>query len=140
MLIHTSFTANIVALLQSTTQSFRTISDLQKPSIGIGVHDTPFNRYYFNLETEPSRKRLYDTKVMPPNGPDAFMNLTHGIGRMRQGMFAFHTEAGPAYSEVERTFFEHEKCGIVEIEFIHNIGTWCAIQKNSPYKEILKVR
>lgn len=39
MFIFTSFTANIVALLQSTTKSIRTVSDLQNPAIGIGVYD-----------------------------------------------------------------------------------------------------
>lgn len=140
MFIYTSFTANIVALLQSTTKSFRTISDLQNPSIDIGVHDTPYNRHYLKIETESSRKLLYDTKVAPTNGPDAFMNLTHGIERVREGMFAFHVESSPGYREIERTFLENEKCGLVEISFIQNIGTWCAIQKHSPYKEILKIK
>lgn len=140
MFIYTSFTANIVALLQSTTKSIRTIGDLQNPAIGIGVHDTPFNRYYFAVQTEPSRKTLYETKVTPTNGPHAYMNLSHGISQVRDGMFAFHVSTGQGYDEIERTFFENEKCGLVEIKFLGNVDTWSVIRKQSPYKEILKVK
>lgn len=129
-----------MALLQSTTKSIRTIADLQNPAIGIGVHDTPFNRYYFAVQMEPSRKQLYETKVAPPTGIEAYMNLSYGISRMRQGMFAFHVATGQGYDEVERTFFENEKCGLVEISFLGNVDTWTVIQKQSPFKEILKVK
>lgn len=125
-----------MALLQSTTKSIRTIDDLQNPSIEIGIQDTPYSRHFFKVETEPSRKRLYDSKI----GPNSFMNRTEGINRMRKGMFAFHIETSQGYREVERTFFENEKCGLVEIKFIGDTNAWCAIQKRSPYKEILKVK
>lgn len=140
MFIYTSFTANFVAILQSTTKSIRTISDLQSPWIAIGVHDTPYNRHYFKVETEPIRKRLYETKIAPTSGLAAFMNKTEGISRLREGMFAFHIEASPGYREIEATFFEKEKCGLMEIKFLGNSDPWCVIQKHSPYKEILKIR
>lgn len=129
-----------MALLQSTTKSIRTISDLQNPAIEIGVHDTSYNRYYFKIENEPIRKRFYETKVVPPDGPDAFMNMTYGINRIREGMFAFHAATSQAYEVIEDTFFENEKCGIVEIKFFIMADTWAVVQKHSPYKEILKSR
>lgn len=36
------------------------------------------------------------------------MNKTHGISRLKEGMFDFHIEASPAYREIEATFFEKE--------------------------------
>lgn len=137
MFLFTSFTANIVALLQSTANVFETISDLQNPTIELGVHDTPFNRISFAAQTEPIRKQLYETRIL---SADAFMNLTHGISRMRQGMFAFHVATELGYDEVERTFLENEKCALVEINYLGDVDTWTVIQKHSPYKEILKVR
>lgn len=113
LFIFTSFTANIVALLQTPTNAIKTIADLLNPAIEIGVQDTPYNRFYFSAATEWSRKKLFETRVEPPNAPNAYMNLTYGVSRMRQGMFAFHTDTGMAYNEVERTWFEHEKCGMV---------------------------
>lgn len=138
LFIYTSFTANIVALLQSTTKSIRTISDLQNPAIAVGIHDTPYNRHYFKIENEPVRKLFYETKVA--GADDVYMNVSQGISKMREGMFAFHVATGQGYEEVERTFFENEKCGLVEIPFLGNVDTWTVIQKQSPYREILKVR
>ena len=49
-------------------------------------------------------------------------------------------EVSPGYKLMEETFYEHEKCGITEIDFINMIDPWLAIAKNSPYKEILKAK
>lgn len=68
------------------------------------------------------------------------MNVSYGISRMREGMFAYHVSTGMGYDEVEQTFLENEKCGLVEISYLGNDDTWTAIQKNSPFKEILKVK
>lgn len=129
-----------MALLQSTTKSIRTISDLQNPAIGIGVQDTLYNRHYFSIENEPSRKLLYQTRIVPPGQSDAFMSIPRGMSLVRQGMFAFHVETSQGYKEMEETFLEHEKCGLVEIKFYSMADTYCVIQKHSPYKEILKIR
>lgn len=75
-----------MALLQSTTKSIRSIGDLQKPSIEIGVDDTPYNRHYFKIENEPIRKKFYKSKVIPPDAPETFMNMTYGISRVRDGI------------------------------------------------------
>ncbi|XP_055295192.1 uncharacterized protein LOC129564964 [Sitodiplosis mosellana] len=139
LFLYTSYTANIVALLQSTTKSIRTISDLQNPAIEVAVEDTPYNRHYFKTENEPTRKLLYDTKLAPLGESEAFINRSYGVSRLRKGMFAFHAEAPPIYRENEKNFFEHEKCGLVKIKFFGMSDTWCVIQKHSPYKEILKV-
>lgn len=83
---------------------------------------------------------LYETKIAPKNGPNAFMNVSYGISRVREGMFAFHTGTGYGYAEIERTFLENEKCGLVEVPYLGTADTWTVIQKKSPYKEILKVK
>lgn len=49
-------------------------------------------------------------------------------------------EASPGYKLVEDTFYEHEKCGLTEIDFLNVIDPWYAISKKSPYKEIIKVK
>lgn len=138
--IFTSFIANIVVLFQSTSKSIRSVSDLMNPKIGIGVEDAPYSRYYFPQENEPSKRALFTTRIEPPNGPNAYMNITYGIERVREGMFAFHTFADHAYYQIKRTFLEHEKCGMIEINFFRLGAVWYVIQKHSPYKEILKIR
>lgn len=49
MFIYTSYSANIVALLQSTTDSIRTVEDLTNSFIKLGVDDKPYSRYYFQV-------------------------------------------------------------------------------------------
>lgn len=49
LFLYTSYTANIVALLQSTTNSIRTLEDLLKSQLEFGVDDTPYNHYYFSV-------------------------------------------------------------------------------------------
>lgn len=57
-----------------------------------------------------------------------------------KGMFAFFMELRPGYKYIEDTFEEHEKCDIMEIEFLEVSDPWYAMRKFSPYKEMLKVK
>lgn len=138
--LYTAYTANIVALLQSTTTSISTLKDLLDSSLEFGVEDIVYNRYYFKMMTEPLRKTIYDTKIAPPGKKDKFMNKTEGIAKMRKGLFAFHTEARAGYKMIEETFYEHEKCGLNEIEYLQVTYPWYAIRKFSPYRDIVKVQ
>lgn len=47
MFLYTSYSANIVALLQSSSKSIQTLEDLLKSRLAVGVDDTVFNRFYF---------------------------------------------------------------------------------------------
>lgn len=55
-------------------------------------------------------------------------------------MFAFHMEVSPGYKVIEETFYEHEKCGLKEIDYLNLDNPWFGIPKNSPFKEIFKVK
>lgn len=49
MFLYTSYSANIVAILQSTTNSIRTLEDLLKSRISLGVEDIVYAHYYFEV-------------------------------------------------------------------------------------------
>lgn len=49
MFLYTSYSANIVALLQSTTDSMRTLDDLLSSRIKLGVEDIVYAHYYFSV-------------------------------------------------------------------------------------------
>lgn len=49
LFLYTSYSANIVALLQSTSDQIRTLSDLLNSKLELGVEDTPYNRYFFSV-------------------------------------------------------------------------------------------
>ena len=46
------------------------------------------------------------------------MSLEEGVRRIRKGLFAFHMERALGYKLMSETFFEDEKCGIVEIAYL----------------------
>lgn len=138
--LYASYTANIVSLLQSTTTSITTLEDLLKSNLECGVEDIVYNRYYFPAETEPIRKALFDKKIVGSKKEAKYYNMTYGVNRMREGLYAFHVEVKSAYKLIEETFYEHEKCGLTEIKFLQVDSPFFAIQKNSPYKEIIKTK
>lgn len=139
LFIYTSYTANIVALLQSSSTAIKTLEDLLSSSMEFGVEDTPYNRFWFPAQTEHTRKRIFMQKIAPPNQPDRFMNISYGISRIRQGLFAFHSELSSGYQIMEETFYEHEKCGLKEIDYLNFVSPWFVMSKNSPYKEVIKI-
>ncbi|XP_055679896.1 probable glutamate receptor [Lutzomyia longipalpis] len=139
LFLYASYTANIVALLQSTTNSISTLQHLLDSKLNFGVEDIVYNRYYFSTATEPVRKALYEKKIAPRGKKDKFIEKNLGVAKMREGLFAFHVEVSGAYKLVEETFYEHEKCGLMEIKFLQVIDPWYAIRKHSPYKEMVKV-
>lgn len=67
------------------------------------------------------------------------MPLSDGIEKMRLGLFAFHFETGVGYKILGETYKEEEKCGLIEIQYLQVVDPWYVIQKNSSYKEAIKV-
>lgn len=53
--LYTSFSANIVALLQSPSEAIHSLSDLSQSPLEIGVQDTVYNKIYFNVSINDSR-------------------------------------------------------------------------------------
>ncbi|GLH05543.1 Ionotropic receptor 75a [Gryllus bimaculatus] len=137
--LYTSYSANIVALLQSSTSSIRTLSDLLHSRLDVGVHDMVYNRHYFKIASDPVRSALYRKKVAPPGAKDRFMALEEGIERVRLGLFAFHSELSSGYNVIQRTFREDEKCGLQTIPFLQVVDPYLALRKNSAYKELFRV-
>lgn len=50
--LFTSYSANIVALLQSPSNKIKTLKDLLRSRLELGVHDTVYNRYFFTVSIE----------------------------------------------------------------------------------------
>lgn len=52
MFLYTSYSANIVALLQSPSTKIRTLKDLYDSRLKLGVDDTIYNHYYFTVKAQ----------------------------------------------------------------------------------------
>lgn len=46
------------------------------------------------------------------------MSAEEGVARLRKGLFAFIMEESPMYKLIEDTFFEHEKCGLINVVYL----------------------
>lgn len=139
MFLYASYSANIVALLQSPSTKIQNLEDLYNSRIKMGVDDTVFNHYYFSHSEEKVRKLIYYDKIKQKDGKENFYNISDGVKKVREGLFAFHMEVGVGYKILQETFEEDEKCGLQEIQFLQVIDPFYAIQKNSSYKELFKV-
>jgi hypothetical protein len=47
--LYTSYSACIVSLLQSTTDSIRNLEDLYQSGMGLGAEDIAYSRHYFSV-------------------------------------------------------------------------------------------
>lgn len=164
-----AYSANIVALLQSTT-SIRNLKDLLDSPIKCGADDTVYTRYYSKvmiffsmyfvfyilsleyldvvmkmnvdqIERDPVKKAIIEKKIEAKSGKTTnWLTAEDGISRVRQGFFALLIETGPGYKIVQETFEEDEKCGFRELAFFNYFDPTFAIIKQSPYKELIRVK
>lgn len=138
--LYSAYTANVVSLLQSPSKNIKTMEDLFNSKLKLGAEDTPYNRHYFSTTKNPFERKVYLDKLAPPGKKDNFLTAKEGISRVRNGLYAFVVEETTAFSIMENTFFEHEKCELVSIEYLKFTDPFIMIRKRSPYKEILKIK
>ncbi|XP_050094061.1 uncharacterized protein LOC126576799 [Anopheles aquasalis] len=139
MFLYASYSANIVALIQSPSTKIRTVEDLLVSHMKTGAEDTVYNKYYFRHATDPVRKALYERKIRNKDGTENFVTLAHGIELMRKGLYALHVELGVCYRLISDTFQEEEKCGLQEVEYIKVIDPYYAVQKNTSFREPVRI-
>lgn len=139
-LLYAAYTANIVSLLQSPSKSLRNMRDLYYSKLEFGVEDTPYNRYYLAASNQPFERKFFLEKLAPPGKKDHFVKAQEGAARVRKGLYAFMAEETGVYKIMEDSFYEHEKCELVNIEFLKFSDPFLSIKKRSPYKEIVRVK
>lgn len=76
MFLYTSYSANIVALLQSPSRKIRTLRDLFESRLKLGVDDTVYNHYFFTVSSLLWTHAMTDavisqSLVAAPNGASA---------------------------------------------------------------------
>ncbi|XP_076375130.1 ionotropic receptor 75a-like [Megalopta genalis] len=138
MSLYASYTANIVTLLQSSTDMIKTSNDLLTCPLKLGAQDIVYARHYFSKFRDPIKRAIVEQKIEPKGGKHTWMNLSEGIHRMRTELFAMHADLGAAYHLIQNTFLEDEKCGIKEIDFLNHKDPLLVIQKGSPYRELIR--
>ncbi|XP_049297019.1 ionotropic receptor 75a-like [Anopheles funestus] len=137
--IITSYSASIVALLQSPSRAIVSVGDLVRSPLKAGVMDTSYGRVYYQETQDPDVQDLYRRKIKP-HGERAFMEPTEGIGRVKQEMYAFEAEVNAAYKVIKETFAPEEVCKLQELEAIKLPPFGIPIVKGSKYRELIRQR
>ncbi|CAH1738068.1 unnamed protein product [Aphis gossypii] len=135
--LFTSYSASIVALLQSPSNSIKTINDLVESSMTFSAQVTPYSRVYFDETDDPLLRKLYDKK-MKSHEKDMYTEASTGIARIRTEFHGFLIEVVSAYKLISQLWREEEKCGISEIQLFKLPILALAVVKRSGYKDILK--
>lgn len=115
--------------------------DLHKSRINFFVEDTPYMRVFMEAkDLSDFQKEVIRDKIMISGEKERFISAIEGVSKIRQGMNAFYGEDTGIYNLIEDTFYEHEKCGLIGIEFLKITNPHLALKRNSPYREILRVK
>ncbi|KAL0880559.1 hypothetical protein ABMA27_001790 [Loxostege sticticalis] len=135
----TSYSAKIVAILQTPSDAIQTIDDLTHSPMALGVQESTYKRVYFAESDDPATQRLYRRKLLP-QGERAYLSIVDGIARVRNGLFAFQVEESSGYDVISKTFTEQEKCGLKQIQAFKLPMVAVPILKHSGYRELFAAR
>ncbi|CAK1601443.1 unnamed protein product [Parnassius mnemosyne] len=135
----TSYSAKVVAILQSPSNALQTIDDLTNSPMTLGVQETTYKKVYFAESCEAATRRLYVRKLLP-RGERAYLSAAAGVERLRTELFAFQVEQGAGYDIISKTFTEHEKCGLKEIQAFKLPMVAVPIRRHSGYRDLLASR
>ncbi|XP_041987543.1 ionotropic receptor 75a-like [Aricia agestis] len=135
----TSYSAKIVAILQAPSNAIRTIPDLTRSPMEMGVQETTYKKVYFAESTDPATQALFRRKLQPL-GERAYLSVVDGIARVRTGLFAFQVEQSSAYDIISQTYTEREKCGLKEIKAFTLPMVAVPVRKHSGYRDLFGAR
>lgn len=136
----TSYSASIVAILQSPSHLIRDIDDLLASPLKMALQEAGYNRYNYLVENVTLLNRIYDHKIRPQGAEGWIYDPFIGVEKIRTELFAFQVESASAYKAIAETYTEDEKCGLSEIHVLRLAITTVTVERNSPYKELFKRR
>ncbi|XP_059612722.1 uncharacterized protein LOC132259188 [Phlebotomus argentipes] len=139
LFLFSSYSANIVALLQSPSNALQSVSDVTHSNLKVLVQENEYNPILYGETTNPEVIELYKKKIKP-FGDKAYEVAEVGVIKIRTGKFAYQVETHTAYKIISDIYTESEKCGLKEIESISIPRHSLPIVKNSSYRGIFRER
>ncbi|XP_072938888.1 uncharacterized protein [Epargyreus clarus] len=137
--VFTSYSAKIVAILQTPSHALQTIDDLTHSPMEMGIQETTYKKVYFAESKDPATQRLYRRKLLPL-GERAYLSVEDGVARLRTGLFAFQVEESSGYDIISKTFEEHEKCGLQQIPAFTLPTVAVPVRKHSGFRDLFAAR
>ncbi|XP_039292414.1 glutamate receptor ionotropic, delta-2-like [Nilaparvata lugens] len=135
LFFYTSYSATIVAILQTPSTEIQTLSDLTRSPLTVGVQDLTYNRVNFKETFDRDVRSLYETKILSKKH-NAYCSPSEGIKNVRRGFFAFQVEVDQGYKLISDTFEESEKCGLSEMTLFPMPVLVLTVTKRSGYREL----
>ncbi|RZF42909.1 hypothetical protein LSTR_LSTR003625 [Laodelphax striatellus] len=135
LFFYTSYSATIVAILQTPSTEIQTLSDLTRSPLKVGVQDLTYNRVNFKETFDRDVRSLYETKILSKKH-NAYCSPSEGIRSVRKGFFAFQVEVDQGYKLISDTFEESEKCGLSEMTLFPMPVLVLTVTKRSGYREL----
>lgn len=83
-------------------------------------------------------KQIYHQKLINNDGSTNLFPVDIGMAKVRNEYFALYIDRTFAFQQVSDTFYDTEKCSLQMIRCIDELSPFIALQKHSPYYEILK--
>lgn len=116
------------------------MNDLYNSKMNFYVDDVPYMRAFLAADDlSEFQKKVVREKIIIPGQKERFISVAEGVKKIRMGMNTFYAEETAIFNMIEDSFFEHEKCGLFNVEFLKVPHPHLSIRKQSPYKEILRV-
>ncbi|GAB0100817.1 Ionotropic glutamate receptor [Sergentomyia squamirostris] len=139
LFLFSSYSANIVALLQSPSNALKTISDVTHSNLKVLIQKNEYNLVLYKETTDPEVITLYQKKLQP-FGESIFVMPEEGVKKVKTGRYAYQVESHTAYKIISDTYTESEKCGLKAIESVKLPRISIPIVKNSSYRSIFRER
>lgn len=137
--IFTSYSASIVALLQSPSTFIKSLDDLIASPLRVGMHEAGYARFIVRANFS-GVSELYAKKVQPQGNAGWIYDPFVGIERVRTELFAFQVDSPSAYKAISKTFTEPEKCSLSELQMIVLPRSTILVERNSGFKELITQR
>ncbi|XP_045777833.1 uncharacterized protein LOC123875831 [Maniola jurtina] len=138
MALYAAYSANIIVLLQASSNSIKTLEHLAHSKLTLAAVDLDANYFVLKGNKDAVRRLIY-SKVEPAKGKAQFYSLDEGVELLRQGHFALYSTMGSIYRRIEQSFLETEKCDLMEVDYMEGMNPYVPVYKHSPYIELLKV-
>lgn len=118
----------------------KTIDDLLESPLKMALQEAGYNRYNYLVENISILNKVYEKKIRLQGDKGWIYDPFVGVEKIRTELFAFQVESASAYKAVARTYTESEKCGLSEIHVLRLAVTTVNVERNSPYKELVRRR
>ncbi|XP_055903391.1 ionotropic receptor 75a-like [Eupeodes corollae] len=121
--------------------NIKTLGQLADSNLEIGFDPIIHTKVFLNISTNPGVKKLVQKKVAGRWAPNSglWQHAKDGIFKVRDGGYAYHSEASTSYYMVEKYYEQHELCDLNEVKLRTESTLNIMMAKNSSYKELVRL-